>query len=204
MEILSVTSLDKRRSKVLTDEGFAFVLYKGEVKTYGIEEGRELSEGKYREILEKVLFKRTKERTLYLLKARDRTELEIRKKLKDGFYPKEAIEYAITFLKEYKFIDDENYGRSYIRTYGNKKSRKQLEFELASKGLGKEKIGQLLEECHVSEYSQILRYLQKKGYQKGITLPKERAKLAAALIRKGFSYDAVYEAMENEPDNIDQ
>ena len=138
---------------------------------------------------------------MYLLKSQDRTELEIRKKLKEGFYPQEAIEYAIAFLKEYKFIDDENYGRSYIRTYGNKKSKRQLEFELTRKGLDKEKISQLLEEGQVSESTQILRYLQKKGYQKGITLPKERAKLAASLIRKGFSYDAVYEAMEEETDS---
>ena len=41
---------------------------------------------------------------------------------------KEAIEYAIVFLKEYRFVDDENYGRNYIRTYGNRKSRRQLEF----------------------------------------------------------------------------
>ena len=201
MEILSVTPLDKRRSKILTDEEFVFVLYNGEIKTYKIEEGKELSKEIYQEIFEKILFKRAKERTLYLLKSQDRTELEIRKKLKEGFYPQEAIEYAIAFLKEYKFIDDENYGRSYIRTYGNKKSKRQLEFELTRKGLDKEKISQLLEEGQVSESTQILRYLQKKGYQKGITLPKERAKLAASLIRKGFSYDAVYEAMEEETDS---
>lgn len=195
MQILSVTPLDKRRSKVLTDENFAFVLYRGEVKIYGIEEGGELSWEVYQEILEKVLFKRAKERCLYLLKSKDRTEMEMRRKLKDGFYPQEAVEYAIAFLKEYRFVDDESYGRRYIRTYGDKKSRRQIEFELAGKGLDKEKISQLLEECQISEDGQILRYLQKKGYRQGVTLPKERAKMAAALMRKGFSYDAVFKAM---------
>ena len=103
-------------------------------------------------------------------------------------------------LKEYRFVDDENYGRNYIRTYGNRKSRRQLEFELTTKGLAKEKVSQLLEECEVSESSQILRYLQKKGYQKGITSPKERSKLTAALMRKGFSYEAVFELMEGDLD----
>ena len=200
MQILSVVPLDKRRSKILTDEDFAFVLYKGELKTYEIEEAKELPKEVYQEILQKILFKRAKERALYLLKSRDRTELEIRKKLKDGFYPKEAIEYAIVFLKEYRFVDDENYGRNYIRTYGNRKSRRQLEFELTTKGLAKEKVSQLLEECEVSESSQILRYLQKKGYQNGITSPKERSKLTAALMRKGFSYEAVFELMEGDLD----
>lgn len=196
MQIISVTPLDKRRSKVLTDEDFAFPLYRGEIKAYKIEEGRELTREAYREILENVLFKRAKERTLYLLKSRDRTELEIRRKLKDGCYPQEAIDYAVEFLKRYRFVDDENYGRNYIRTYGDKKSRRQLEFELRNKGLGREEIDLLMEECQVSEEDQILKFLRKKGYQKDAMEPKERAKLTAALARKGFSYDAICRAME--------
>ena len=125
-----------------------------------------------------------------------RTELEIRRKLKDGYYPQEAIDYAVDFLKRYRFVDDENYGRNYISTYGDKKSRKQLEFELQNKGLDREEIDRLLEECQVSEEQQIAKFLKKKGYEKDITQPKERAKLAAALARKGFSYDAIYQVME--------
>ncbi len=196
MRIISVTPLDKRRSKVLTDEDFAFALYRGELRAYNIEEGSQLSLEVYQEILEKILFKRAKERTLYLLRSRDRTELEIRRKLKDGYYPQEAIDYAVDFLKRYRFVDDENYGRNYISTYGDKKSRKQLEFELQNKGLDREEIDRLLEECQVSEEQQIAKFLKKKGYEKDITQSKERAKLAAALARKGFSYDAIYQVME--------
>lgn len=195
MQVISVTPLDKRRSKVLTDEDFAFVLYRGELRTYGIEEGAELASEVYGEILGKVLFKRAKERTLYLLKSRDRTEQEIRRKLQEGFYPREAIDYAVDFLKRYKFVDDENYGRNYIRVNAERKSRRQLEFELRNKGLGREEIEGLLEECQVSEDSQILKFLQKKGYGKETTLPRDRARLVSALVRKGFSYDAVYRVM---------
>lgn len=198
MQILSVTPLDKRRSKVLTDEDFAFALYKGEVRAYGIEEGAVLSQEVYEEILKKVLFKRAKERTLYLLKSRDRTELEIRKKLKEGFYPQEAIDYAVAFLKNYKYVDDENYGRNFIRTYAGRKSRRQIEFELKNKGLPKETVDLLLEDCQVSEEAQILKFLQKKGYDRETVQPKEKGKLAAALVRKGFSYEAVYGVMEGD------
>ena len=195
MEIEAVIPFDKRRSKVLTDEGFVFVLYKGEIRIYGIEAGKELTKETYERILQEVLFKRVKERVLYLLKSRDRTELEIRRKLKEGYYPEEAIEYALSFLKEYRFIDDEDYGRRYIRTYGEKNSKKQLEFELRGKGLEKETISRLLKEEQVSEEEQIRRYLRKKGYEKGVTLRKEQAKLAAGLVRRGFSYDTVCDVM---------
>ena len=201
MQIISVTPLDKRRSKVLTDEDFAFVLYRGEVKRYGIEEGKELTAADYDRILREVLFKRARERSLYLLKARDRTEQEIRRKLREGFYPEAAIDYAVEFLKEYRFVDDENYGRNYIRVYGSRKSRKQIEFELRDKGLDREDIGRLLEEQPVDEREQILKHLRKKGYEKGVTPPKERARIAASLARKGFSFDEIYGAMEEYPDS---
>ncbi len=196
MQILSVTPLDKRRRKVLTDQDFAFALYSGELKAYEIEEGKELPEEVYREILQKVLFARAKERTLYLLKSRDRTEAEIRKKLKDGYYPREAVEYAVEFLKEYRFVDDDRYARNYIRTYSGKRSRRQLEFELGNKGISREAVRDLLEECPVREEEQIRRYLKRKGFQKGETPPAQQAKMAAALARKGFSYDTVREVME--------
>ena len=196
MQIEAIVPLDKRRSKVLTDEDFAFVLYRGEVKRYGIEEGKELTAADYDRILREALFKRARERSLYLLKARDRTEQEIRQKLKDGYYPEEAIEHTMAFLKEYRFVDDEKYGRNYIRIYGGRKSRKQLEFELRNRGLDREEIGLLLEEGDIDEAEQILRYLRKKGYEKDVTPPKECARLAAALGRKGFSFDEIRRVME--------
>lgn len=196
MQIESVVRLDKRKSKVLTDEGHVFVLYIGELKKYGLQEGGELTPEVYDRILREVLFKRARERCLYLLKARDRTEQELRRKLKEGYYPQEAIENAVAFLKEYRFVDDEKYCREYIRVYGGKRSRRQLEFELRNKGLSPEAVEGFLEENPVDEESQIICYLRKKGYEKDVTPVKEKAKLASALVRKGFSFDQIYRVME--------
>ena len=40
MMVTAVIPVDKRKSKVFLEEGFAFVLYRGEVERYRIEEGR--------------------------------------------------------------------------------------------------------------------------------------------------------------------
>ena len=192
-KVTAVVPLDKRRSKVFVDEEAAFVLYKGELRRYRIEEGEELSEEQHGRILEEVLMKRGKERALYLLKDRDRTEAEIRKKLKEGFYPQQVIDRTMDFLKEYGFVDDLEFGRRYIEVYGNQRSRKRLEFDLQQKGLKQEQIRMLLETGEVCEDSQIQAFLRKKGYVPENTSPSERAKLIAALARKGFSYEAVYQ-----------
>ena len=37
MMVTSITPVDKKKSKVFLEEGFAFVLYRGEVERFGIE-----------------------------------------------------------------------------------------------------------------------------------------------------------------------
>ena len=67
MRVTSIVPVDKRKSKVFLDEDFAFVLYGGELRRYGISEGGQVSEELYRRIVEEVLNKRARERSLYLL-----------------------------------------------------------------------------------------------------------------------------------------
>lgn len=195
MQITEVVPLDKRRSKIFLDGEVAFALYKGELKKYEIEEGKELTKEQYRQILEQVLMKRAKERALYLLKDKDRTEQELRRKLDEGFYPEAAVDKVVAFLKEYHFLDDLEYGRRYILACKNRRSRKRIGFDLRKKGLEQEQISELLQEEEVSEDSQIEAFLQKRGYTPQAASPKERGKLAAALARKGFPYEAIYRAM---------
>lgn len=195
MEITAVEPLDKRRSKVFLDEKIAFVLYRGELRIYHIEEGGALSEETYRQIVEEILVKRAKERALYLLKDRDRTEKEIKKKLVEGYYPEDVIDRTIAFLKEYRFLDDLDYGRRYILTYKEKRSKKRIQFDLYQKGLEPDQIAMLLMEEEIPEDSQIEAFLRKKGYRQEEATPKEKGKIAAALARKGFSFEAIYRMM---------
>ena len=54
----------------------------------------------------------------------------MKEKLGKAGYPKEAVEYAVNFLKEYHFLDDNAYAQSYVRSYAGKKSRRQMVYEL--------------------------------------------------------------------------
>ncbi|WP_313583689.1 regulatory protein RecX [Lacrimispora sp.] len=191
MTVMEIVPVDKRRSKVILDEDFTLVLYRGEIRKFGIEEGKLLSEETYQEILNEVLFKRARERVLFLLKSSDKTEQELRRKLKDGGYPNEAADYAIEFLKEHNFINDENYGRRYVEFNSERKSQRQIQYELQKKGLDKEVIQEILREQPVDEEAQIRAYVNKKRIKAEEMDFKERGKMMAALGRRGFSYDAI-------------
>ena len=191
MTVTEIIPLDKRRSKVILDEDFALALYNGEIKRYHMEAGEELPEETYREILEEILLKRAVERVCYLLKSSDKSEQELRQYLKDGYYPGEAIDYAIEFLKKHRYINDEEYGRRYVEYHSAKKSKRQIQYELQRKGLTKEAVSDILEEHPVDEEAQIRDYMRKKRLEPEAMTQEERRKAMAALGRKGFSFETV-------------
>lgn len=176
------------------EEGFALVLYHGEMKRYQLIESGDLTEEQYTEILETILFKRARERALYYLKSSDKTELDVRKKLRETCYPEPAIDYAVNFLKEYHYIDDTHYGKRYTETHSNKKSKRQIQFELHQKGLSRELVSSILEDYPAEEIP-IQKYLDKKHYDRASATPGEKSKLAAALGRKGFSFEIIRKVM---------
>ena len=151
MMVTAVIPVDKRKSKVFLEEGFAFVLYRGEVERYRIEEGRELEDEVYEEILRDVLRPRSKEYALHLLKDSGKTEKWMKEKLGKAGYPREAVEYAVNFLKEYRFLDDNAYAQSYVRSYAGKKSRRQMVYEMQQKGVDSSYIEEALDQSPVDE-----------------------------------------------------
>ena len=74
MKIITIIELDKKKKKIVLENGECFALYCGEIRKYRLEEGIELEDTVYREIVDYVLTKRAKERLLYLLKDSDKTE----------------------------------------------------------------------------------------------------------------------------------
>ena len=82
MLVIELEELDKKRIRVLLEDGESFVLYRGEVKNYSIREGEDLPPAQYGEIRSEVLTKRAKKRAMHLLEKMDRTEAQLRAKLK--------------------------------------------------------------------------------------------------------------------------
>ncbi|MFI3213272.1 MAG: regulatory protein RecX [Eubacteriales bacterium] len=201
MVITEVIELSKSRSKVYLDGEFAFVLYKGELRTFHIKEGNTLSQEDYIEIMEIILTKRAKLRAMNLLTARPYTEFQLRKKLQDGFYPEEIIDCAINYVKSYHYIDDEQYARQYIAYKLPTASKKKIEMDLYQKGISKECMKQVFEELDGEETKEqelvlIQKLLEKKRYVAGETDAKETARIFGFLMRKGFKSEDIRQAMK--------
>lgn len=136
--------------------------------------------------------KSARECALSILERYDRTEMEMRKKLKEKEYTPEEIEETLGFLKEYRYVNDAEYADRYIRVCSLKKSIRQIRCDLERKGVAKEVIDEKLGENQVDEEEQVRRLLMKKGYRPGERMePDQYRKLMGALCRKGFSFAVI-------------
>lgn len=200
MIITEIQEVTKAKVKVFIDYEFAFVLYKGELRTYGICEEKKLTEDVYRTIIDVVLTKRAKLRSMHLLKSRDYTRYALSEKLRKDFYPEEVIEKAIAYVMSFGYVDDKRFARAYISYAGKTKSRKQIECYLMQKGVPKSDIAGAFEELEEvdalqSEESLIQALLVKKHYKKESANREERRKIIGFLYRKGFSLDKIYKVV---------
>ena len=200
MIITKLEALDSKRIKVYIDNCFAFVLYKGEIRTYKIREESNITEEVYHSIMQEVLPKRAKLRAMNLLTARPYTEVKLRQKLQEGLYPEEIIDLAIDYVKSYGYVDDYRYAMDYLEYHSQSQNRQQILQKLKQKGIKGETLTKVFDDYfsdggEIKELEQIQRILQKKHFSKEMDF-EEISKLKASLYRKGFTIDNISKAME--------
>lgn len=203
MKVTGVEELSKSRSKVFIDGELAFVLYRGELRTYGIREGAELEQTDYDAIMGEVLPKRAKLRAMNLLTKREYTEQQLRRKLTDGFYPTEVIEEALVYVAGFHYTDDLRYAVTFITDHEATRSRRRIEQDLTRRGIDKRTLEAAWAEWESDggtqdEEAMIKALLSKKKYDPEYADIAEKHRVYAFLMRKGYSADAVRRAMRTE------
>lgn len=196
MTVTKITEISKSKLKITIDEEFAFVLYKGELHHYRLQEGEEISDEVYSEIMEEILPKRAKLRAMNLLKARAYTVKQLTDKLREGGYPESIIEDAISYVISYGYLNDRFYAADYIEYNKETRSRTQIFNSLIQKGIPKEIVEEVWEENVQEEgkdleQKQILSWMKKKNFDPAMASYEEKQKFSAFLYRKGFQIDVI-------------
>lgn len=196
MLIIHVETINKTKSKISFENGIDCICYRSEIRKFDLEEDTEIGEDAYQELMKDYVGKRAKKKAMDLLIRSDKTEKELRDKLKRDGFPEYIIEETIAYLHSYHYINEDNHLETYIRYHGKGKSRLYMKQELKKKGFDSEKIGYYLEEYH--DELEELRYVIKKktGNMPEIT-QKQREKLSMQLYRKGFSLSDIRREMND-------
>ncbi len=198
MLITQISEVDKKRMMIHTEEGVSFVLYKGEIRRFALQEGEEIASEVYEEIRTDILIKRARKRAMFLLEKMDRTESQLRNKLRQGFYGEDLIDDAIAYVKKYHYIDDNRYAQTYVRYQKERKSKRQIKMDLMQKGVDREIIEQAIETEYEPESEQelILKWIEKRKYKIGESDIKEKQKMYQFLMRKGFRSEDILHVLE--------
>lgn len=198
MIVTKVEPVTKARFKVYLNEQFAFVLYKGELSRYKIQEECEVTQELVDQIKNEVLVKRAKLRAMYLLNHKDRTEQELYNRLKQDLYTEDIIDIAMKYVASFGYIGDEGYARRFISGKQGSKSKKEIMMMLKQKGISGDVAKEALEECYeeVTESDAIQRLVEKKHFNCETASEKEKKKMFDYLLRKGFSYEDVRQVIQ--------
>ena len=146
-------------------------------------------------------YRDARRKAMRLLEHMDRTEKGLRDKLRQAGFSQLAVDYALSYVESYGYIDDERYARTYIAYRMNTKSRQKIIQELISKGVDKETAAAAWEEeaaLNMPDEREILyRTIEKKYCPDTELNEKEMRRLQGYLIRRGFSYSDIKSALEN-------
>lgn len=161
----------------------------------GIKEGRDISFEEFAEIMALSNRNRAYEKALYLLDYRDRTFLELKRKLQESF-PPEAVGYALERVSEMGLIDDEKFARRFALELFNYKNygATRVANELYRRGIDRETADKILSEFDTDPTKKILDIVNKKY----IPLPEDKkaiAKIVNALMRQGYKYSDIKNAL---------
>ena len=201
MYVTKIEPVTKAKYKVFLDEQFAFVLYKGELSRYKIQEDAQLSEETIKEIKKEILEKRAKLRAMHLLERMDRTEAELYTKLKRDLYPEDIIEIAMQYVKSFGYIGDKGYARRFVESRQGSKSKLEIKMSLLQKGISKEIVSEVLEAYYdgQDESMAIQRLLDKKRFTAETATEEEKRKIYGYLMRKGFAYEEIRRVIKDRP-----
>ena len=134
------------------------------------------------------------EKLVNYMGARLRTEKQLFDYLKGKGYAKATCDYCMDKLKEYNFINDEQYVTAYVETNKKKKGKKLLELELKQKGISDELIDISFDEYENDVES--IKLLANK-YLKTKELTKQNFEKAYRhLMSKGFGSGEVLKVLK--------
>ncbi len=191
---------DKARASIFLDEEFAFGVCDQTVEEFRLRKGDYIDQELFEKITDFDFFIEAKRIALAYLNFRARSEKEIRERLQKEDIPEPVILRTFEFLREYKFIDDEAWSKSFVNDKLMRKpvSSKQLAFGLKQKGVPKAIIEETISTLNAEE-SDEARAMQaaEKRWPRILRSEsdprKQKQKLYTFLAAGGFSFDTINE-----------
>ncbi len=188
----------KNRSSVYLDDSFAFGIDDFDLFKLKLSVGQDISEECLTGIRETVLVSSAKNYGMKLCAARSYTKAGLKRKMTEKGFGEWEIELTLSFLEEYRLLDDEEYVRRFVndavclKGYG----KFRIQNDLREKGIPKDVMEKVLAEFDFGrlEEEMILPLAQKKlGDDYSI---RNIMKTKRYLASRGFGFEAIDRALK--------
>jgi len=205
---------DPNRVNLYIDEQFFCGISLDTLASENLYEGLDIEQEVIDRILERDLKSRFLIRVTEYLSRSPKTEFQVFKYLKELRYKKREswfkedvdIDWEKLFneivnkLKEYKYIDDREFAKSFVssRLRNKPRGKSVLISELISKGVSKDIAQEVCNENITDELDLIRKTFEKK--YRNQTFDISNQKMIAYLFRKGFSWDLIEQFSQYEPE----
>jgi regulatory protein len=192
------------RYNIFIDDGkgekFAFSVDQDVLIRFQLKKGKELDEFEILDIQYGDAVKKAYNKAIEYLSYRMRSIKEVEDHLRKKEYNDAIIHEVILKLKEYKYVDDLEFAKAFVKTHWqtNGKGPSVIKRELAGKGIEQAMIEQALvqynQEAQIEEAINHAEKVLKKN--NNLSTVQLKQKIEQHLMRKGFSYSVISIALE--------
>lgn len=186
---------------VYVDDKYYCLMAYDYIYKYKLKQGMEISEEKLRQIKKESDDLICSSIALNYISKKFCCEYDLRAYLKKYGFISDSINLAINKLKEYNYINDDVWAQNIVSGLKANHGNLYIKQKLEQKGLSDEIISKVIDENDESDSCLI----QAKKWIKIHKIPEninEKNKLYSFLLRKGFSYDAVKQALNKINNNL--
>ena len=202
-DVMRITKIENQqknptRKNLYADGDFLIGISAETLLRFGIRTGDEIGEDKLKALRATEELQGAKSVALRFLGRRQRTEKEIRDKLREKEFADEEIAQTIEQLQALGYLNDAEFARSYIRHQNllRPKGTLALKQKLLLLGVKKDVIESVLTELYgetsqEDAAAQAARTFLKRASKTRNDPQKTKMKLAAFLSRRGFTWDVI-------------
>lgn len=193
---------NRRRYSIYIEGDYACGVDLETILKLDLYEGKEISQADYQKIIFEEERGRARSYAELLLSYRERSRRELESRLLKRGYDQPVVEAVLEELTRAGLLSDERFARAWVR---DRISRAQkgpwvIRMELRRKGVADEVIEEAIAAEGVNETELARRIVeQHKPRLSGLDPAKRRRRLQDLLLRRGLSFDAIAEVLEDDP-----
>lgn len=197
---IEIGKKNKERVNIYIDEEYAFSIGLELVYKENLKVNENVDIEKLRALAKEDNYIRCKNSAIRIIERSYKSEKEMKDKLLLKGYDEITIERTLDFLKEYNFLNDENYARIYVKDKIKAEGKRKIKYTLIRKGIDDNLIEDELSKVLSDDLKEVALALALKKYNTLKKRENDKYKLSQKLYRflvsKGYDFDLISQVVK--------